>query len=214
MKALESVTKQQQKNSETTSERVHKLELIEHTKTKQKMKCPDCDFTTGSAQGLKNHKTRKNKATNNKEDAGDFTRQCDLCETEIDDYNDMKMHMKYHSYKQVEYECEECDYCAENEPSMEVHIGRAHSESFECGLCEFVAGDLEKLETHLFTCEIYECHGCEIRYKTLSEVKHHVCEEHQKGQQFIQIIHAKPNRKNKEEIDCTKYFNHELFPNY
>ena len=28
MKALESVTKQQQKNTETTSERVHKLELI------------------------------------------------------------------------------------------------------------------------------------------------------------------------------------------
>ena len=49
MKALESVTKQQQKNSETASERVHKLELIEHTKTKQKMKCPDRDFTTENA---------------------------------------------------------------------------------------------------------------------------------------------------------------------
>ena len=177
------------------------------------MKCPECDFSTGSAQGLKNHKTRKHKASNNKEEAADFPRTCDLCETELDDYNDMKMHMKYHSYSKVEYKCEECDYCGENEPSMEVHIGRAHSENYECGLCEFVAGDLEKLEIHLFTCEIYECHPCEIRYKTLSEVKHHVCEEHQKGQQFIQIIHAKPNRRNKEEITCTKHFNHELFPN-
>ena len=61
MKAFESVTKQQKKNSETISERVHNLELIENTKTKQKMKCPECDFSTGSAQVLKNHKTRKYK---------------------------------------------------------------------------------------------------------------------------------------------------------
>ena len=136
-----------------------------------------------------------------------------VTDTELDDYQDMKMHMKYHSYKQVEFKCEECGYCCKNEPSMEVHIGKAHCESFECGLCDFVAGDNEKLDTHLFTCEIYECKVCEIRYNTLAELKHHVCNEHQKGQQFILIIHAKQNRKNTEEIDCTKHFNYELLPN-
>ena len=123
----------------------------------------------------------------------------------------MKMYMRLHSYKKVKYKCEECDFCCENEPSIEVHIGRAHSDNFECGLCEFGAGDVEKLETHLFTCEIYECKTCEIRYNTLSEVKYHMCEEHIKGQTFIPIIHAKQNRKNKELINCTKHYNHTLF---
>ena len=207
-KDLENITKKQEKNCNSLVERVFKIEA----KNKLIMKCPECDFTSGSKQGLKNHITRKHKDTNIKEDAGSFPRTCDLCETELDDYREMKMHMRLHSFKKVEYKCEECDFCCGNKPSMEVHVGRAHSESFECGLCEFVAGDLDKLETHLFTCEIYECPDCEIRYNTLAEVKFHVCEEHVKGQTFIQIIHAKQNRKNNEEIDCTKHYNHILFP--
>ena len=125
----------------------------------------------------------------------------------------MKGHMRVHSYKQVEYKCEECDYCCENEPSMEVHIGSVHNEHFECGLCDFVAGTVDALEMHLFTCEIYEYCECEVRYNTLAEMKHHVCEYHTKGKTFLKIIHAKQNRKNKEEITCTQYYNHTLFTN-
>ena len=96
----------------------------------------------------------------------------------------MKFHMKCHSYKQIEYKCEECNYWCGNEQSMEVHIVFAHCANFECGLCEFVGGDSETLKTHLFTCEIYECKECDFRYNTLAEVKHHVCEEHTKGKTF------------------------------
>ena len=116
------------------------METIENTKSKQIIKC---DFSTISTHGLKNHLKRKRKVKDNKDD--DFTKTCDLCETELDDYQEMIMHMKYHSYKQVEYKCEECEYCCKNEPRMEVYIGRAYSES---GLCDLMAGDNEKLETH------------------------------------------------------------------
>ena len=40
---------------------------------------------------------------------------------------------------------------------MEVHLGKHHSEKNECGLCDFEAGNLENLETHLNTCEFFQC---------------------------------------------------------
>ena len=79
IKDLETVSKKQTKNTETMSEKVNKLETIENTKSKQIIKCPECDFSTTSTQGLKNHKTRKHKGTEHKD--GDFPRTCDLCDT-------------------------------------------------------------------------------------------------------------------------------------
>ena len=38
--------------------------------------------------------------------------------------------------------------------AMEVHLGKFHSEKFECGLCGFETTDLQTLETPLFTCDI------------------------------------------------------------
>ena len=86
-KELESGTKKHKKNSESMSERVNKLEKIENTRSKQIIKCPECEFSTVSTQGLKNHITRKHKITDNKDE--EFPRTCDLFETELDDYQDM-----------------------------------------------------------------------------------------------------------------------------
>ena len=33
---------------------------------------------------------------------------------------------------------------------MAVHVAKEHGENFECGLCDYVAKDLEALEMHLF----------------------------------------------------------------
>ena len=57
----------------------------------------------------------------------------------------MKVHMKTHSYKRAEFKCEECEFCGESELTMEVHLGKNHGEIFECGMCGFVAKDLENL---------------------------------------------------------------------
>ena len=45
----------------------------------------------------------------------------------------MKVHMKKHSYKRVDYRCEECDFRGKNDTIMEVHLGKVQSEMFECG---------------------------------------------------------------------------------
>ena len=42
--------------------------------------------------------------------------------------------------------------------------GRRHSETISCGMCNFEANQIETLDTHTFTCEMYKCNECEISF--------------------------------------------------
>ena len=81
---------------------------------------------------------------------------------------------------------------------MEVHIGKC-SETFECGLCDEKFNKLNDLETHLNTCEVYECAlvECLIRFKTLSDMKNHIAEEHEDG---IAMHHLKMDRTDTSKV--------------
>ena len=59
----------------------------------------------------------------------------------------------------------------ENWSTMDVHHGKEH---FECGLCHHRAKTLERLETHLNTCELYICdaENCSLGGKTLKAWRH------------------------------------------
>ena len=114
-------------------------------------KCALCDFSSSSEKGLKTHVKRKNTKSISEKGIQPVPKTCDLCEKQFNSEKEMKKCMKTHSYKQVEFRCEECDFLGETPFTMEVHLGKSHSDHFEFGLCEFVATDLEKLEMHLFT---------------------------------------------------------------
>ena len=62
--------------------------------------------------------------------------------------------MKLHSYKKAAYKCEDCDLIGESQYTMDVHIGKIHSENIECGICECVTKTLEDMEIHLSGCEL------------------------------------------------------------
>ena len=114
-----------------------KLNNISEEKTvSEKIKCAQCEFETISERGLKVHMKRKHAGIN----TGNYPRQCELCDKEFENAKEMKTHMKRHSYKYAQYQCEDCEYVGQNEETMDVHNGRAHCENFECGLCEFEAG--------------------------------------------------------------------------
>ena len=51
----------------------------------------------------------------------------------------MKKYLKTHTYKKIEFQCVECDFVGAIEETMEVHYGKNHSDSFECGICEYKA---------------------------------------------------------------------------
>ena len=60
--------------------------------------------------------------------------------------------------KKAKYSCDECDFVGQSKVTMEVHIGKCHSEKFDCGLCDIETQSLQNLETHLkHSCEAYQC---------------------------------------------------------
>ena len=61
---------------------------------------------------------------------------------------------------------------------MELHIGKTHRDTFECGICEFTFGNSETLETHIRKCEVYRCKRCYRKETKLSEMKTHIEKEH------------------------------------
>ena len=63
-----------------------------------------------------------------------------------------------------------------------------------------IGTDIESLNLHIATCEIYTCEDCNYRTKHLHDIKEHLNIKHEK-QTYHEIIHAKINRKDPEVID-------------
>ena len=117
--------------------------------------------------------------------------------------------MKTHSYKYLEFQCAECEFSGETEYTMEVHLGKIHSDIFECGLCDFEAKDKSILEMHLFSCQIYVCNECDDRSQNLTDLKKHREKEH--TMKNINVTHVKQNRVNQDEMDANDYSFNDLF---
>ena len=123
------------------------------------IKCDKCDFVAKTTSSLKAHKT-KTHAPN--------LHRCSFCEKTFRKKDDFKHHViEKHSSTKIPdtqtYKCNSCEFIARNYKSLEVHLGKAHTEIFECGLCENEFNNLECLEIHLKTCEIYQCRHCQKR---------------------------------------------------
>jgi dimeric dUTPase (all-alpha-NTP-PPase superfamily) len=121
----------------------------------------------------------------------------------------MKKHIKSHSYKNAKLKCHDCDFVGESDITMEVHIGKEHSENFECGLCEFEAPNFENLDIHLNVCEVYQCGGCEKIFKTIKNVKDHI-EKMQYSDGWHYVYHLKLDRDNANEVSEKQYRSDEI----
>ena len=86
---------------------------------------------------------------------------------------------------------------------MEIHVGKCCYDKPMCGLCDKNCNDLETLEIHLNTCEIYECGNCDQRSKLLSDIKKHIKEEDINCQYFW---HMKMKREDKNKAEWKKYY--------
>ena len=115
-----------------------------------KFKCSFCDFQARSSNGLRIHMNRKH----TKYDENESSFQCENCGKEFSRACALKEHMISHSYQKLQFKCDECDFWGPNQHTMKMHIKRNHSEIITCGMCDFVAKDIEILDTHTFTCEM------------------------------------------------------------
>ena len=161
----------------------------------EQIPCDQCDFTTTSKKGLKTHVRRKHTAKIQEV----FLLACKLCTEE------MRLHMINHSYFMQEnnLKCEHCEFIGKSDRTMHIHYGKLHCKIIECGLCQFVAKDLENLNLHLKTCETYECDTCDHVTKTITEMKKHIRESKQCDSSSI--FHIKRNRNNLNEANAKEY---------
>ena len=167
----------------------------------EQFKCSKCDFESFSNKGLKIH--MKKKHTNY--ETLNYPRTCDFCEKIFENGFELRKHMKLHSFKGTlfgEYKCEECDFYGDSLEMMEVHAGKCRNDDFDCGLCHHKFARLEELKTHLASCEVYECAECYNRENSLSDIKLHIENTHDKTKKFF---HLKMNRKRNEKVDIKEY---------
>ena len=89
---------------------------------------------------------------------------------------------------------------------MEVHMGKMHTETFECGLCELEAGSLASLEVYLNTCEIFQCdqnNSCNKRFRMIIDIKNQINKEHKEEYGYMQ--HLKIDRNDCNEVTEKPY---------
>ena len=201
IKELENVSKQKVVKG-AVEEKVHK---------ENNFKCSECDFITNSRQGLKIHKSK----THSKINFEEFPAACNICEKVLDNEVNLKKHKKSeHTFHVVKFQCDECDFMANEVETLHVHFGLHHSEKKECGLCDKEFKTSKQLEDHQTKCEIFMCSNshCRDTFKTLEGMKEHINNDHRKTSpahyQFSYwILHA----KDKSEKEVYKKY-HTIYP--
>ena len=165
--------------------------MIEEAKTRYR--CNQCEFSTYYQKGLQIHKRKMHQSYS-----------CENCENIFETKRELKIHSYTHSFtdtrtKQI---CENCDFESNLIETMEVHIGKWRTKDVECGLCEAKFFELESLEVHLKTCEVYDCGLCLNREKNISYMKKHIKDYHK---QEGSMRHTKMDRNNVCDISSRNY---------
>ena len=124
-------------------------------------------YTITSRQGLKIHNT----IVHYKINFDEFPAACDVCEKVFTNEKELRKHKKAnHTYHYVKYQCNECEFMANEVETLDVHFGRKHSSKNQCGLCDKMFDTSTVLNEHLTKCEIFMCSnsGCRESFPNLN----------------------------------------------
>ena len=140
-------------------------------------------------------------------DVLDIPQTCDFCEMKCFNKQNLEDHLKKHSYRELKYKCEDCDFLVEDILSLDVHVERKHSGNFKCVICGFSEKDEEHLNTHLHTCETFTCDYCfpdRVCVKNLPDLIKHLKIKHEKHLKTTTITHTKMDRNNIDKVSQNK----------
>ena len=76
---------------------------------------------------------------------------------------------------------------------MEMHVKKLHSEDITCGIWDLIVENVEDLETHLVTCEVYRCSDCKTKFSIVSEIKKHINKDNK--ERNVCLTHVKTNKR-------------------
>ena len=169
--------------------------------------CRECDFTTTSRQGLKIHRSKSHSKINFEQ----FPAACDICELVLENVTNFKKHKKSeHTYHTVRYQCDECDFMANEVQTLHVHFGMTHSSKNQCGLCDKEFNTANDLNDHHSLCEIFVCSNshCKDTFENLTDLKEKIKEKHRKNSPSdYKFSYWIMNTKDKSEKEVFKKYN-------
>ena len=217
------ITKNKSTNKKIQEKKIKELENTCKQKVKKEndpcktipeenyIKCRKCDYTTTSRQGLKIH----NSKIHSKIDFEEFPAACDVCEKVLENETVLKMHKKSeHTYRTVKYQCNECEFMANEVQTLHVHFGVKHSHKKQCGLCDKEFDNSKLLDDHLSQCEVFICSnsGCRESFENLTAIKEHIDSKHkQNSPEHYQFSYWNINAKDKSETEICKQY-HTIYP--
>ena len=114
-----------------------------------------------------------------------------------------------HTCKSIQFQCTLCNYGAYDEIEIDIHCGKEYGQTYNWGLCDYEANDLQSLEIHLKTCEIHKCTKCGFITINLQNVKSHSQTDHE-AEKTKRIVHTKLIRESTEEVTSKSYSLEEL----
>ena len=204
LEASVQVTRESLENLMTEKEIKSTTDVKKKKAPVSEFKCTVCDYVAKSSNGLRMHINRKH----TKYDENETSFECENCGNKFDSAGDLKEHMIMHSYQKLQFKCDECNFWGPNEQTMKMHVKKNHSETISCGLCNFEANDIETLDTHTFTCEMYKCNECKLTFLHLDKLRSHMKNEHYG---CGCLSHFKRQLINQEFFDETIHFASEIF---
>ena len=135
--------------------------------------------------------------------------KCKNCDFETHSEIGLKQHNSKKHTKQEDQRkkigCAKCTFKANSTETLDVHIGKIHADNFNCGLCEKTFETKENLETHLNTCEIYQCTKCKHKEATLPNIKDHVVNIHN-SEKYLMIDNFKMSRDDSDEVTWKNFY--------
>ena len=170
------------------------------------IKCNNCDYTTTSRQGLKIHNTKVHSTVNFEE----FPAACDICEKVLENESSLSRHKKSeHIFHNIKYQCNECEFMANEVQTLHVHFGISHTIKKQCGLCDKYFENAKLLEDHLSQCEIFLCSnsGCKDSFDDFDAMKEHISAEHKTNSPaHYQFSYWILNAKDRSEKELSKNY--------
>ena len=152
-----------------------------------------------------------NSKTHSKINFEGFPAACNICEKVLENELNLKKHKKSeHTFHIVKFQCDECEFMANQVETLHVHFGIHHSDPKQCGLCDNDFKTLKQLEEHQLKCELFMCSNCHCKdtFPTLEEMKVHINDEHRKNSpDHYQFSYWILNTKDKSENEIFKKYN-------
>ena len=124
-------------------------------------------------------------------DLEEFPAACNICEKVLDNEDSLKRHKKNeHTFHIVRYQCDECNFMANDITTLHVHFGMHHSVKKQCGLCDKEFKSAKELDVHQSHCEICQCSSgqCKDTFEKVEDIKEHIKEEHKKISSSLSIL--------------------------